>query len=328
VAYHGNRYLDHFARDLDEIREWGFTGIVHCATETDLEWGVGRLADIFGMTAEAGLECWADPWGVGGVFGGEAHSGFLGRHPADLQRTSDGMPLPHACLRRPAFLRFMESWVDAMADAGAETVFWDEPHVGNPSRGWACACDVCADELGFEEGVDIPTEADDDILDFRASTSLRFLDHMSRFARGRGLRNSVCLYPVGPDRARLMGLPRLLDVARLEAVDDVAVDPYPVFVVFQGQSYDDFDAERLVGGWADRLVALSADSGVTAHVWIQGFALPRGHEHLVEDCASVARGHGMKDLAFWSYRASENTSQIAPADPPAVWQAARRAFRP
>src|SRR5439155_17044624 len=67
VAYHGNRYLDHFARDLDEIREWGFTGIVHCATETDLEWGVGRLADIFGMTAEAGLECWADPWGVGGV---------------------------------------------------------------------------------------------------------------------------------------------------------------------------------------------------------------------------------------------------------------------
>src|SRR5438045_767847 len=74
VAYFANRYLHHFARDLEEIRGHGFDGVVHCVTEADREWGMGRVAEMFALTREAGLECWADPWGVAGVFGGEAHS--------------------------------------------------------------------------------------------------------------------------------------------------------------------------------------------------------------------------------------------------------------
>ena len=250
--------------------------------------------------------------------------GFLGRRTDALQQSSDGRLLPNACLRHPSFLEFMESWVDAMATAGAETIFWDEPHVGNPGAGaWACACDVCADAMESES---IPTEINDDVLDFRCATALGFLDHVSRYAATQGLKSSVCLYPVGEERARLLGLPRIEDVARLPAVDDVSVDPYPVFVVFQGRGYGDFDAERLVGRWADRLVALSQESGVSVHLWIQGFALPKGYEHLVEECARVARAHGVDDLAFWSYRAAENTSTIAPDDPAAVWAAAKKAF--
>lgn len=325
VAYHGNRYIDHFRRDLEEIADHGFTGIVHCATEADLEWGMGRLGELFAATRDAGLECWADPWGVGGVFGGEAHSGFLGRHPDALQRASDGRALPHACLRQPSFLEFVERWVDAIANAGAQAIFWDEPHVGNPGAGaWACACAECTDALETEAA---PPEITEEVLDFRVATALGFLRHVSTHAARVGLRSSVCLYPVGPDRARLLGLPPIEDVAALETVDDVAVDPYPVFVVFQGRGYDDFDAERLVGRWADRLLAISRDHGVSVHIWVQGFALPTGYEHLVEECARVARAHGVHDLAFWSYRASENTSQIAPGDPAAVWGAARRAFR-
>ena len=324
VAYHGNRYVDHFQRDLDEMAGHGFTGVVHCVTEADLEWGMGRVEQLFTLTRGAGMECWADPWGAGGVFGGEAHSGFLARHPDAHQVASDGRSLPHACLRHPEFLAFMESWLEAVGSAGAEWVFWDEPHVGfTGDESWACACDSCAAALGHR-----PERVDEAVLDFRQSTSLEFLDRMSAHAASKGMRNSVCLYPLPPDRARRLGIPAIAAVAALDAVDDIAVDPYPVFLATAGTSYADFDADRFVGGWADRLREAAGDAQTSCHLWIQGFALPAGFEHLVEECATAARAHGVEDLAFWSYRAAENTSSIAPADPAAVWAAAKRAFAP
>lgn len=322
VSYFDNRYLDHFRRDLDEIVDHGFNGIVHCVTEADLEWRMGSVQELFAATKDAGLECWADPWGVGGVFGGEAHSGFLGRSPQAMQRASDGRVLPHACLRHPDFVSFLEDWVRAVADAGAEVIFWDEPHLGRAGEdAWACACDLCREAMGGE----IPPAATESVLDFRVRTALEFLDRLSRFAGSLDLGNSVCLYPLGGERARRLGLPRLQDVARLESVDDIAVDPYPVFIA--DRPIEEFDAERFVGGWAKKLHDLAAETGVTAHLWIQGFLLPEGHEDLVEACAGAARRNGVSDLAFWGFRAASSTSLIRPARPEVVWEAARRAFR-
>lgn len=192
VSYFGNRYLDHFKRDLEEIVDHGFNGVVHCATEADMEWGSDRLGEIFRATIEAGLECWADPWGVGGVFGGEAHSGFLGRNPSALQRSSRGEVLPHACLRNPGFVRFVKDWIDTVASMGAQTVFWDEPHVAMTGADtWACACTECQKVFGQP----FSDSASEQVLDFRVATALGFIDEVSRHARSKGLRNSVCLYP-------------------------------------------------------------------------------------------------------------------------------------
>lgn len=301
--------------------EHGFNGIVHCATEADLEWSLGRLEEIFAATRDGGLECWADPWGVGGVFGGEAHSGFLGRNPDALQRSSDGKVLSAACLRNPAFGRFVKDWIDGVASAGAQTVFWDEPHVATTAGDvWACACGVCAEAFGGP----LPAGITDEVLDFRVRTALGFIDEVSLYARSKGLRNSVCLYPLDPEPALRMGLPRLLDVARLEAVDDVGVDPYPVFRMERPLS--EFDPEDFVGGWARRLAEISRSAGVSVHLWIQGFLLPEGFEHLVEECAEAARRKGVPDLAFWGFRGAEVTSLIRPTHPDKVWAAARRAF--
>jgi hypothetical protein len=134
VSYFGNRYLDHFERDLEEIRAHGFDTVVHCVTEADVEWGMSRVAEMFAMTKDAGLACWADPWGVAGVFGGEAHA----RSRA-----------PGAAVRE---------WTDAVAAAGAEWLFWDEPDLG----------------LGPEELV-------------------AFLEEAAAHGRTHRLHNSVCL---------------------------------------------------------------------------------------------------------------------------------------
>jgi|tagenome__1003787_1003787.scaffolds.fasta_scaffold20730764_2 hypothetical protein len=167
VSYFGNRYRHHFERDLEEIRAHGFDAVVHCVSEADYEWGMHRVAELFAMTRQAGLSCWADPWGLAGVFGGEAHSGYLARGG----RVSSGDPALRALVR---------NWTDAVAAAGAEWVFWDEPNLG----------------------------PDPDAL-------VPFLADVTGHARERGLRNSVCLTSTPPNLpafARLTALDSVDDI--------------------------------------------------------------------------------------------------------------------
>jgi hypothetical protein len=174
VSYFANRYLDHFERDLAEIRAHGFDGIVHCVTEADREWGMSRIAEMFAMSREAGLACWADPWGVAGVFGGEAHSGFLAR---------GGIVAPDA----PGLRALIHNWIEDVADAGAEWVFWDEPDLG---------------------------------LGHSPATLLTFVGDITARARARGLKSSVCLTSTVSNR------PAFGPLAALDGVDDIGTDPY------------------------------------------------------------------------------------------------------
>jgi hypothetical protein len=174
VAYFGNRYADHFERDLEEIVGHGFDGVVHCVTEADQQWGMKRIAELFAITRESGLSCWADPWGVAGVFGGEAHSGFLAR---------GGVVGPE----EPALRALVHNWIDDMADAGAEWVFWDEPDLG---------------------------------LGHSPATLEAFLADITGYAHSRRLRNSVCL------TSTVVNRPAFGTLADLETVDDIGTDPY------------------------------------------------------------------------------------------------------
>jgi hypothetical protein len=174
VAYFGNRYLHHFERDLEEICEHGFDAVVHCVTEADREWGMKRIAELFALTRDAGLSCWADPWGLAGVFGGEAHSGYRARG-GTVGADDRGL---RALLRR---------WIADVAAAGAEWLFWDEPHLG-VGRG--------SDEL------------------------VAFLHELADHGREHGLRNSVCLTSTVPN---MVLFPKL---AAIDSIDDIGTDPY------------------------------------------------------------------------------------------------------
>jgi hypothetical protein len=174
VSYFGNRYLHHLERDLEEIRDHGFDGVVHCVTEADGEWGLKRIREMFAMTRDAGLSCWADPWGVARVFGGEAHSGYLAR--GGTVGADD-----------KAFRELLHNWVDDVAAAGAEWVFWDEPYFG----------------LGHGGDALVP-----------------FLHDVSSYAQQRGLRNSVCLTSTVPN------IPAFPQLAALDSIHDIGTDPY------------------------------------------------------------------------------------------------------
>lgn len=269
VSYFGNRYLDHFRRDLQEIRDHGFDTVVHCVTEADREWGMTRIAEMFAMTREAGLSCWADPWGVAGVFGGEAHSGYLAR--------GGTVGAEDAGLRA-----LLHNWIDAVATAGTECIFWDEPNLG-PGHG--------------------------------PEALVPFIADVSAHARECGLESSVCLTATVPNVRALRQL------AALESVDDIGIDPYYDLEL----DHRDPDPEDYVGRWADTVRDAADEHGKTSHLWVQAFNIAAGDEHRIGRCIAVAQARGVSGIAIWGFRACE-ALDIRPARAELAWRVVREAL--
>ena len=74
VSYFGVRNPQHFQRDLEDIARLGFTSIIFTFSEEDHRFYQGSLTEFVRRTHQQGLKAFVDPWGVCGVFGGEAFS--------------------------------------------------------------------------------------------------------------------------------------------------------------------------------------------------------------------------------------------------------------
>src|SRR5262245_1606363 len=133
VSYFGNRILRHVQADLDDIVAHGCTYVVHTLSEEDQSHYAGTMGAIVKATQAAGLKAWIDPWGVGGVFGGEAFSLYAARFPNHQQVLSTGATVPAVCPNWPEFRAAMREWVDTALSTGADVLFWDEPHFAIPT---------------------------------------------------------------------------------------------------------------------------------------------------------------------------------------------------
>lgn len=113
-AYHNNLYLDAYEAHLAEMRAMGFDTVVLCVPEHYVRFSLPAVRDLIVATGRAGLACWADPWGVAGVFDGEA---------------------PHDPAREPEAT--IAAWLLLVAGdraARPDAVFWDNPHPADPAR--------------------------------------------------------------------------------------------------------------------------------------------------------------------------------------------------
>ena len=195
-----------------------------------------------------------NPWGLGRTFGGEAESRFVTMNPDACQVLDDGRRVAAACLNNPRYRSFCAEWADAALDAGADLVFWDEPHwvvpehvgVDDATR-WSCRCDVCRERFGR----DFPADLDDEVLAFREASLVDFLGELTAHVRSRGGRNTVCLLPA------VEGAHGVQDwdaVASLPGVDVFATDPY-------WKSFDE-EAGPFVRRFAKLLVETATRHGV------------------------------------------------------------------
>lgn len=166
-SYHGNLYLDAYVVHLDEMRGMGFGTVVLCCSESHVAFHLPAVRDMVVATHEAGLECWADPWGVAGIFDGEAFH----------QPTGD----PDTAVRR---------WIEAVGNADPagrpDAIFLDNPHPAVPALIGAWGAQARALGMGCQVGLSADRHRDDPEI-FRRVAWLDVVDGIATdpYALGR-----------------------------------------------------------------------------------------------------------------------------------------------
>lgn len=183
VSYFGTRDPRHVRRDMADIAAHHCTFVVHTYSEEDSAFYSKAMKEVVAISHEEGLSVWLDPWGVGGVFGGEAFSRFVMEHPEACQYLADGTEVAAACLNREAFRDFIKKWIDSAAETHADGLFWDEPHFFIPravwsgtqkKKEWACRCDACRRLFRERLGGRMPKVMNDAVVQFRDDSIVSF----------------------------------------------------------------------------------------------------------------------------------------------------------
>lgn len=308
TSYFGSRILRHVQSDLIRLRELGFSRIVHTFSENDLYYYPGTMRDIVRASQDEGFDVLIDPWGVAGIFGGEAFSRWIVEQPSLAQIGESGRPLGGACLNNPALIIQMTEWLDAAVATGAGWVFWDEPHWspgGSPRNpdNEHCVCKFCREKAGAKGITD----------GFRAQSLIDFLGAMVNLATQRDIRSSICVMPQG-----MAGQPGLdwQKIAALPGLSEFGTDPYwQAFNIRELGSRDRFIDENSL---AARQV--STDNRIESMLWTQAFRVKAGDEDDQIDGTKRMLSHKPDTLAIWGFEACAFMSTLACGNADRLWR--------
>lgn len=316
VSYFGVRNPEHCQRDIEAIARLGFSSIIFTFSEEDHRFYQGTLAACVQAAHAQGLQAYIDPWGVCGVFGGEA---FSDRGAWDLegqQRRSDGRPLPLLCPNSTEVRTYLQRWITTVAEVlHADAIFWDEPHFylpfGETKRQglWSCCCDRCQAYFQQVYGVPFPRTETPEVQQCKHVALHQLITEVTAMAASQGLRNIVCILP---DHDDLAGLEPKCDLyAANPHLDILATDPYPLW-------YQRDVATTQV--YCEALLRACQRHHKQAQMWIQGFRIPAGQEPLLGEEMRLMARCGITDIAIWSYLATGYMSSHTCANAPRVWQ--------
>lgn len=323
VSYFGNRIPKHVREDLQDMVDHGVNFVVHTFAEEDLQFYRRTMGEIVKITHEVGLEVYLDPWGVGGIFGGESYSNFVATNLDARQVLADGSLAPAACLNNPGFRQFMREWVSAGAEVGADVLFWDEPHFyvawessDQDQRQWACRCQSCQDLYQKRYSSPMPQHLTQEVQKFKQASVVDFLGEMCNLSHQLGMKNAICLLP---HENINIGITDWSEVARIESVDVFGTDPYWI-----GQQEG---VEELVRRFSRRVRQICDRYGKEPQIWIQAFKIPAGREKEVATAVRIAYDEGIRNLAAWSYLGGEYMSCIRSDHPSLVWEILGDAYK-
>jgi hypothetical protein len=299
TSYFGNRILRHVRVDVRKLRNEGFDILVHTFSENDLRFYRKSVRDIVEVTKETGMAVWIDPWGVGGVFGGEAFSDAALHHRDWLQVAANGDKLPACCPSNTGFRGFIREWTDAALETGADAVFWDEPHfLIDEKERIGCYCKYCQD------------------LAERGQPAIgSFLREVCGRVKSRGTQNVVCVLPSTLKRNDTF---QCHEIAGLEGVMNIGSTP---FWGMQGA-----DPEKYVTLIGRELIKVASRTRVQTHLWIQGFRISAGREEEIRRAAIAAGQLGIDVIAIWGFDACASMSFLSCERPQMAWSAFLKAI--
>jgi hypothetical protein len=315
TAYFGNRFVNHFERDAEEIAAAGCKVVLHTFSENDFKFYKDSLKEMTEVSKKHGLEVYFGPWGVGKVFGGEAFSDFLTNNVDEMEVIENGEKRGIACLYSEKFREFMKSWVDGAVYAGADVIFIDEPHwyiAGwfSEKDHWGCRCHRCQKKFKEDYGYEMPLEQSEDVLEFKADGVYNFTRFICDYAKEKGVRTSVCLLP--SDREKDL---RLYEkVAKLGSVDILGTDPYWVW------PNANFDVLEYVEKYTKMIKDLCDKYNKTSEIWIQNFRIPADKENEVKIALDIFKKYNIDKVLSWGYRGSYGMSSLRCENPENIWR--------
>lgn len=315
LSYFGVRNPEHMRRDLDDIVRLGFDYLVLTFSENDHRFYQGCMTECVQLAHARGLQVWVDPWGVCGIFGGEA---FTERGAWDIeaqQQRSDGRPLPLLCLTSDEVRAYMRRWITTVAEVlQADAIFWDEPHFYLPfgesrEQGlWSCQCARCQEGFRAMYQYPLPETETADVRQWKQHVIARLIQDVTAEAASHGLENIVCVLP---EHEHMDGLRAKFELfAANPHLHVLSTDPYPLW------HRRDMATTQV---FCEALLHACQTHGKSAQMWIQGFRVPAGQEELLGDEMRLMATSGINDVAIWSYLATGYMSSHACADSARVW---------
>jgi hypothetical protein len=218
---------------------------------------------------------------------------------------------------------YLRRWITTVAEVlRADAIFWDEPHFYLPfgtsrEQGlWGCCCQRCQERFRAIYHRPFPAEETPEVRQGKQVAIAELLAEVTAWAAGHGLRNVVCMLP---EYEQLDGLQAKFDRFAVNPhLDVLATDPYPLI---HGQEV------AVTGRFCDALRHTCAQYGKASQIWIQGFRVPAGQEHLLGDEMRLVARHGIHDLAIWSYLATAYMASHTCADAGRVWEILTRTMQ-
>jgi hypothetical protein len=312
VSYFGNRIPRHVKEDMHDILSHHCNFVVHTFSENDLQFYQETIREIVTSCHGAGLEVYLDPWGVGGIFGGEAYTAFVARNPDARQVRQDGAFAPVACPNHPKLRAFIKDWIQAAVSMNPQVIFWDEPHFYIPgwfgdTPGWACHCSICQHMFSEQYNHPIPKDKTDEVIAFQHRALYEFLKEMCEAVKAANpkVKNAICVLPSE-------NTDHWEPLVKLDAVDIFGTDPY--------WTWSNKDVKEYVGLYSSIIAGYAKQYQKEGQIWVQAFRIPRGTEKNVGLAIDTAYNHGIRNIVAWGYEGCSCMSHIACDNPTLVWE--------
>ncbi len=315
ISYFGNRDIKHVEKDLLELKKIGFKKIVHTYSENDFKFYEKTMKDIVELSENLGFETWIDPWGVGGIFGGEAFSGFLQDNMPEAQISNLERSLGSVCFYSEKFRNFIKKWIDSVKFIGGKIIFWDEPHFhlfnsqNNFPNEWSCRCNRCTEKFKKEFHYEMPLILNEDIVKFRNDSILDFFKFITSYAEEIGLKNYLCFLP---EESKEIGITNYEDISSLNNIENVGSDPY--WYAFNKP------IESFVEETTKKISEISKKYSKDNHIWIQSFKVPNEREEEIYTAFEIIKNYPIKDVLFWGTEGCKIISSISSDNPEKVWE--------
>ena len=327
-SYFGVYNPEYAKLDFARMKDTGANAVLITLAEEDVEFYLDTKKELVHLAHESELLVYMNPWAVGRVFGGESYSGFLVRHPKEMQIDSSGEPVPAACMNRFKFREFMTKWVDAAEYCGADIAMWDEPHFfifswdpefAHIKDRFCCCCDLC--KKLYKECYDekMPNEETEQVRLFRQESIIRFLADFSTLVSEKQMKNSVCILP--PTLSYDDGIEDVQRVFQIPTIDIVGTDPY------WGREHNAAWVEEHYRHNAKNLVELGKKFNKEPEMWIKNFSVSEGQEDFVVLATDICAQEGVRRILAWSYLGSAYMTSLRSKNPQQVYQKQSNAFR-